>query len=631
MTESLHRRRRSDRLIARPDRWLVGGCVLALVLLVSLLLNDRNTRAQQANEAWVVHTHAVIDALTAVQANLRTAEAVHRRYLITGQPEHLAGFDAAVTAALDAAGRVRRMTVDNPHQQARIPAVEQGIGEIAQAWRETSQLRAAQDVQAVRQRVAAGPATGRMGDVLAHLEAMTNVERHLLAVRGDDARQAFTTARVTGVTTGLASLLLVVTFAALLKRHLDRGLADARALRQLSADLREADRRKDRFLATLAHELRNPLAPVRTAAALLTSDHLDRGRLAWVADVIRRQVGHMASLLDDLLDVARITQGKLVLRREPVVLADVVQLAVEAARPVVDRKRHRLEVHLPPGEAPVVLDADPVRLAQALTNLLTNAAKYTDPGGSLQLRAVRRGADLQLAVNDSGVGIAPEALPQVFDMFSQVEGSAGRSEGGLGIGLALTRGVVELHGGSVLARSAGRGHGSEFVITLPGAVLPAGRAPGAHPGGGAATEAPRCSHRVLVADDNHDAGEALGALVQTLGHRVQVVDGGREAIATACREPPDLAFLDIGMPDLDGHAVARALRADPATQGTVLVAVTGWGQAADRAHSAASGFDAHLTKPVDPATVRALLARPLHSLRGQEAVPGDAVQRAAEA
>jgi signal transduction histidine kinase/CheY-like chemotaxis protein len=609
------RRRRSDRLIARPDRWLLGGCVLALVLLVSFVLNDRNIRAQQANDGRVQHTHAVIDALTATQAHLRTAEAVQRRYLITGEPGHLAGFDNAVTEALQAAARVRELTAADRSQHARIPRIEQGIAEVAAIWRDTARVRAAGDATAVQRLVADGPATTRLQDLVAQLEDMTLAERHLLDLRARDAEAAFTTARVTGATTGLASLLLVLSFAGLLKRHLDRGVEDARALRQLSADLREADRRKDRFLATLAHELRNPLAPVRTAAALLTSASLDRDRLPWVADVIRRQVGHMASLLDDLLDVARITQGKLTLRREQARLADVVALAVEAARPLVDRKHHRLAVRLPDGDGTgVVVDADPVRLAQALTNLLTNAAKYSDPGGEITLAAQVRGCDLQLEVCDRGMGIPPQALPHVFEMFSQAEGAAGRSEGGLGIGLALTRGVVELHGGSVQARSGGPGQGSAFVIDLPGVVRTACAAvpaPEATHGGAP----PAHSHRILVADDNRDAGAALGALLQVLGHRVQVVDGGRAALQAALCEPPELAFLDIGMPDLDGHEVARALRADAGTRDMVLVAVTGWGQAEDRRHSAASGFDAHLTKPVDPGVVQALLARPLAALR----------------
>jgi signal transduction histidine kinase/ActR/RegA family two-component response regulator len=594
----------------RPDRWLVGGCLLALLLLFATALNYANTRRQQDNAQRVAHTHQVIDALTATTAHLRAAEASQRSYLITAERSDMAPFETEVTAALAAVDAAGDLTADNPRQQAQSEEVRREIQELASSWRETAMARQLQGAEEARRRLLGRRSSDLLARVSGRLAAMSEIERGLLDERARGSLTAYETAIATGLVTGIASLVLVVSFALLLKRHLSRGLADARALRQLSAELREADRRKDRFLATLAHELRNPLAPVRNAAAILASPRFDPARLAWASEVIQRQVGHMAALLDDLLDVARITQGKLKLRRERVSLSAVVQTAVEAARPIVSRKSQDLEVRMGAGHP--TLDVDPVRLAQALSNLLTNAAKYTNPGGRILLCADAREADLTLLVRDNGIGIEPGALPHVFEMFNQVEAGEGRAEGGLGIGLALTRGVVELHGGTITARSDGPNKGSEFTIVLLRAIV----APVPPQAGPLPTPAQTTgkAHRILVADDNRDAAESLAVLLQMEGHEARVVDGGKAALLAATEFEPDMAFLDIGMPDMDGYAVARALRASATGRDLVLVAVTGWGQAEDRRRSAEAGFDAHLTKPVEPGKLDALLSQPLGEL-----------------
>jgi PAS domain S-box-containing protein len=365
--------------------------------------------------------------------------------------------------------------------------------------------------------------------------------------------------------------------------------------------LREADQRKDVFLATLAHELRNPLAPIRNAAQMLSSPMLGVEQLKWAQSVIQRQVRHMAWLLDDLLDVARITQGKLDLKKQRIELNTVVDSAVEASRPLLDRKSHRLTVTLP--SDPVALEADPLRLSQVLSNLLTNAAKYTDAGGDIALCARVEGLGLTLVVKDNGIGIPAESLGGIFAMFSQLEGAAERSEGGLGIGLALVHGLIELHGGSVEAKSEGLGRGSEFIVKLPTVV--SGSA--ATPASGPAAPAPYF-RRVLIADDNQDAADSLAMILEMGGHDVRAVHDGRAALSAAQSFRPDIVLLDIGMPQLNGYEVARALRRESWGTGITLIALTGWGQESDRQKAIDAGFDRHLTKPIDPEALESLLS-----------------------
>jgi signal transduction histidine kinase len=359
------------------------------------------------------------------------------------------------------------------------------------------------------------------------------------------------------------------------------------------ASLKEADRRKDEFLATLAHELRNPLAPIVQAATLAKSATIDAARRTWALEVIERQTGHMAVLLDDLLDVSRISRGKLDLRTQDVELKEVVRAAAEACAPLIERKRHTLDVDLP--DEPVRLVADPIRLTQAILNLLSNAAKYTDPGGTIRFSARGEGTELIIRVQDNGIGLAPEARSHVFEMFSQVSSAIDRAEGGLGIGLALTKGVIELHGGRISAESEGPGQGSLFEIRLP--WRGAGEAAATRKREAAASSlAP--GRTVLLADDNEDALETLQMLMEAFGHKVVTAASGQEALATAKRERPDVAVLDIGMPGMNGYDTARAIRAEPWGERMLLVALTGWGQAEDKVLAAQAGFDRHFTKPV---------------------------------
>lgn len=360
-------------------------------------------------------------------------------------------------------------------------------------------------------------------------------------------------------------------------------------------DWRDADRRKDEFLATLAHELRNPLAPIRQAALISKAPGATDDQKRWSHDVIDRQVQHMSLLLDDLLDISRVTRGTLALRMQSTELASVIDSAVETARPTIDTKRHVLTVDIP--LEPIRFTADPLRVAQVLSNLLTNAAKYTDPEGQIRVTARCDGDDVVVCVADSGIGISAATLPRVFNMFSQVHSTTDRSEGGLGIGLSLAQGLIELHGGTIEASSAGLGFGSEFTVRLPrrNAVERA-----QHPGKATAANRANVRRRILIADDNRDSAETLAALLRMEGHEVKAVHDGPVALCAFGELKPDVALLDIGMPGLTGYEVARKMRQASGGAAVTLIAITGWGQDVDKERAHAAGFDHHLTKPVDP-------------------------------
>ena len=393
---------------------------------------------------------------------------------------------------------------------------------------------------------------------------------------------------------------LVPTVERVLKQlDVERQLDEAQAQRLVLA---EEDRRKDEFLAMLAHELRNPLSAIANAVQLSrlvpTSEQRD-----WSDDVIGRQVQQLSHLIDDLLDVSRIRLGKIPLRKAALEVSAVIGRAVETVRPLMEQKRHRLELEVAP--EPLRVDADPTRLEQVVVNLLTNAAKYTDPGGRIVVKAARESGRVCLRVRDSGVGIAPEMLPRVFDLFIQVEGTLDRSQGGLGIGLTLVKRLVAMHDGDVSVSSDGPGLGSEFVVCLPeldpGAEDPdigRSRAPASSP------TAPR---RVLVVDDNADSARGMARLLRAKGHEVLVAHDGPRALEIARSEPFDAVLLDIGLPGMDGYEVLATLKAE-GTAAETLIAISGYGQDEDLRRSREAGFDHHLVKPIDHAVLLRLIA-----------------------
>jgi PAS domain S-box-containing protein len=372
----------------------------------------------------------------------------------------------------------------------------------------------------------------------------------------------------------------------------DTAQRDLASRERAEALLRETDRRKDEFLAILAHELRNPLAPIRQASAVSKAATATADQKRWSHEVIERQVKQMALLLDDLLDISRVTRGTLPLRLQSTTLTSIIETAIETARPIIEAKSHTLNIEI--ADEPARFDADPLRLSQVLSNLLTNAAKYTDPGGEIRLRASCDSDTVTFSVADSGIGIPAHALADIFSMFSQIKSGQDRSEGGLGVGLALAKGLMQLHHGTLEVSSDGIGRGSEFIAKLPrhGQSSPSDQV--APP---VAAAAPR--KKVLIADDNHDAADSLAILLRMEGHDVTVVYDGSQAVAEIEAAQPEIAVLDIGMPELDGYEVAKLVRASSTGSAVTLIAVTGWGQALDKTRASAAGFNHHFTKPVE--------------------------------
>lgn len=378
-------------------------------------------------------------------------------------------------------------------------------------------------------------------------------------------------------------------------------LVDITDRKQAEEAVRETDRRKSEFLALLAHELRNPLAPIRNGLQIIQLASHDRAAMDRACAMMNRQLGHLVRLIDDLLDLSRITNGKIELRKERINLADAVHDAVEASRPFIDERGHELVVALPPG--PIWVDGDRTRLAQVFTNLLNNSARYTEPRGHVRLAVERQGSDAVVAVADDGIGIPATMLPHLFEMFAQGNRPYERSQGGLGVGLSLVHGLVTLHGGTVEARSAGPRLGSTFTVRLP-ALLPAlwGQS-----GDGDDADRRSSRRRVLIVDDNEDAAESLALMLEVMGHDTRTAHDGLAGLAEAESFRPDVVLLDIGLPKLNGYDVCRRIREQAWGRGTVLIALTGWGQDRDRCKSKEAGFNFHMVKPVEPAALGKLL------------------------
>jgi len=373
------------------------------------------------------------------------------------------------------------------------------------------------------------------------------------------------------------------------------------ALRGKIDELAEVDRRKDEFLAMLGHELRNPLAPVTTALQIMRIHESEPSRVARSREIVERQIEHMTRLIDDLLDVSRITRGKIELREQSLLLTSVIERAIESARPLIDERGHRISLDLP--TEPVMFLADPARLAQVFANLLNNAAKYTDVGGRIWVRARVEGNELVVGVKDDGPGLTKDLRNHAFDLFMQGPQARARARGGLGIGLTLVRRLVELHGGTVEALSEGPGRGTEFVVRLPLRLAPA--ADGAPPTAVVAADSPR--RRILVVDDNVDAAEALGELLRDFGHEVATAHDGTQAIDNARLHRPEIILLDISMPEMDGYEVAKRIRGELGLGDALLVALSGYGEDRHRRLAREAGFDQHITKPVDASKLEELL------------------------
>jgi PAS domain S-box-containing protein len=372
---------------------------------------------------------------------------------------------------------------------------------------------------------------------------------------------------------------------------------------EMEAALRENDRRKDEFLATLAHELRNPLAPIRNSLALMRQPGASPSEVAEARDIMERQLGLMVRLIDDLLDLSRITRGTLELRRHRVELGSIIQQAIETVRPLVECASHHLQVNLP--SRPVYVDGDPMRLAQVFSNLLNNACKFTPHGGHIRLQAEVEGAEVVVAVGDDGMGIPPDKVQTIFEMFAQLDRTLERSQGGLGIGLTIVKRIVDMHGGSIQVHSDGPGRGTTFHVRLP--VLVEG-APPPTPGRDEVEPGRAAGRRILVVDDNRDSADSLAMLLRLEGNEAHVAHDGIEAVDAAARLRPDLILLDLGLPRMNGYSVCQRIRHEPWGREVTIVALTGWGQEEDRRRSTEAGFDGHLVKPVDHGELMRILA-----------------------
>lgn len=364
--------------------------------------------------------------------------------------------------------------------------------------------------------------------------------------------------------------------------------------------LRDADRKKDDFIALLAHELRNPLAPIRNGLNVMRLAGADEEAVGETREIMGRQIAHMVRLIDDLLDVSRINRNKMDLRLARITLAEAVNSALETARPLIDAGGHSLSVTVP--EGPIHLEADLTRLAQVFSNLLTNSAKYTRPGGKIRLIAERRGGEVAVSVRDDGIGIPPESLASIFDMFSQVDRGFERATGGLGIGLALVKGLVEMHGGTVAAESEGEGKGSTFIVTLPVAATPTTSAPTPQANG-----KPEVRRRILIVDDSRDGADTLARMLRLMGNDVRIANDGLEGVEAAADFLPEIVLMDVGMPVLNGLDATRRIREHEWGRDMAIIALTGWGQEGDKERSRQAGCDGHLVKPVEFADLEKLL------------------------
>jgi signal transduction histidine kinase len=425
-------------------------------------------------------------------------------------------------------------------------------------------------------------------------EGLRDVPVILLSARAGEE------SRIEGLDAGADDYLVKPFSARELLARVGAMLERDRLHRQSLAQLETENRQKNEFLAMLAHELRNPLAPIRNASELLARTVPAEPRTHAAIDIVKRQVTHLTRLVDDLLDVSRITQGRIELRRRPLALADVISQALETVEPLFREKRHRVSMTL--SFDPLPVNGDPARLVQCVANILTNAAKYTDPNGEIHIESHAEGACAVLTVRDNGAGIPQDLLPRVFDLFVQSQRTLDRAQGGLGIGLSVVRRLIEMHGGTVSASSAGLGRGSTFEIRLPLIERTTENTD-------AAAVAPTSPRRILVVDDNQDVAESLAMLLTLDHHEVQSVYTPEHALQTVQSFEPDIVLLDIGLPGIDGYEVARRIRALPGTENVRLVALTGYGQAEDRQRAQAAGFDDHLVKPVDLSTLQQSIAQ----------------------
>ncbi len=590
------------RLLTGNERTVLGVAVGALV--ANAVLTFGNLYGLVAVQRDVTRSYQVLAELNRLELTVSGAETSQRTFLLTEGRSSLAALEAAKTVLGIRLDRLRELVHDEEGQTARLSRLAI-VGR-----RHLAALAARAGLPAAAGSAGTGPGPAALEEppgeraVRSALDAIEDAERATLASREARAFRRRLTAVLSGIASTVLGLCLVLVALLLLKRELASNAEAAAALGEANASLRDADRKKDEFLASLAHELRNPLAAMRSALDLLgateeASDEKAGARRALSRAILGRQLAHLSRLVDDLLDLSRVASSRLVLRKEAVSLPEVIEAALESIRPALDSRRHALSVDLPAER--VLVEGDPVRLSQVLSNLLSNAAKYSPPDGRIELSVAADGQEAVVRVRDDGIGLAREDLERVFGLF---ERGTFRPDGeeGLGVGLALSRRLAQLHGGSLTASSPGPGMGSTFTLRLPRATAP--ERPPAPPEEARAAVAPR---RVLLVDDNVDGARSLAEVLSLEGHDVHVAADGPSGLEAALRLLPDAVVLDLGLPGFDGYELARRLRADASLAGTLLVALSGWAGREERARSAEAGIDHHLVKPAPARRISELL------------------------
>ncbi|MHB8798430.1 MAG: ATP-binding protein [Thermoanaerobaculia bacterium] len=589
------------RILARKERVVLGIAVAALA--ANAVLTVGNLERLVEGQRGTGRSGQVLTELARVEATLGAAEAAQRRFLLARGATSLAPLEAGRTVLAIQLDRLAELTRGDGRQVERVAQLSVAarrrlalLNDGVRRYRQAGTAELPREDPAEHETAAA---------VRSALDGLEAAERLTLASREAATARSRFAAGASAFASTLLGLCLVVVGLLLLRRELAADAAATAAVEKANAALRDADRRKDEFLASLAHELRNPLAAMRNAVELLDAsegvvDGTAKDRKGLARAVLGRQLAHLTRLVDDLLDLSRVTSSRLVLKKEAVALAEVVEAALETTGPALETRRHELSVVFP--RESVLVEGDPIRLAQVVSNLLSNAAKYSPPGGRIELAVAADEVEAVVRVTDDGIGLAPEDLERVFGLFEQGSVRPVDDEG-LGVGLALSRRLAQLHGGSLNATSPGAGHGSTFTLRIPRVSAPERDAAPVAP---TPPAAPAC--RVLLVEDNADGARSLAELLSLAGHEVHVASDGPSGLEAARRLLPDAVVLDVGLPGFDGYELARRLRAEPDLANLLLIVLSGWAGRDDRVRSAAAGIDHHLVKPVGASRLGELLA-----------------------
>lgn len=610
--------------------------VLALVyaaLLSNALIGYVNVRRLYENDRWVIHTHEVIYSINLLYFNMVDVETAQRGYVTTGEASFLDQYDNSVAQTQTALQQLGKVMDDHPTRDEELATLKRQVAHKLDAVREIVNVRKSSGFEAAQALVLTGESRRAMSAFRETIMRMEFDEKRLLVDRQTQSEVSYRSAVVAGTIASILGICLSIFASVLVWREIELRANNAAKLRavndQLAAQseqltkfnvslvaevaertraeaaLQEADQRKDQFLATLAHELRNPLSPLLSAAQLLSLEPNSSPETKEMSAIMLRQVEQLKRLIDDLLDVSRISRGKLQLQREPTLLSDAVSVALDVSRTLLETKHHQLLVTQP--EQPVLINGDKVRLTQIMGNLLINAAKYTPPHGRIELDIKLVDQQAVIRVRDNGIGIEADMLQRIFGLFAQADTTNERSHGGLGIGLSLAKTLVEMHGGSIQAASPGLGQGSEFVVMLPLANQPA------QPAAAGTNQPPVTAnfpaYRFLVVDDNESASHLLSKLLAKLGQDVRIAHSAETALALTSQWQPQVLISDIAMPEVSGYELAERICRLSNIPRPMLIALTGYGQESDRQAALAAGFEEHLTKPIGMPALQSLLER----------------------